>query len=256
VENTKSALFIRGGHTSETVTQALKDLSGFKKPAAVVLKRKNILRPFEDATSIEFLGQKSDCSLFVFGSHSKKRPHNLVVGRMYDFHVLDMIELGIEKFTPFSSFKSKSCILGSKPCLVFAGDPFETEPEFIRLKNIFIDFFRGHELTKLSLDGVDHVISFTAADGRIYFRVYQVSLKKSGTRTPRVELEETGPRLDLALRRSHLASDSLFKQACKKPATAKPRKAKNVSRDPFGSRLGRVHMKRQDFSQLQTRKMK
>ena len=35
------------------------------------------------------------------------------------------------------------------------------------------DFFRGHELKKLALDGVDHVISFTAADDRVYFRVFQ-----------------------------------------------------------------------------------
>ena len=35
-----------------------------------------------------------------------------------------------------------------------------------------------------------------------------------------------------------------------------PKRVKNVSRDSFGSKLGRVHMKRQDFSHLQTRKMK
>ena len=35
-----------------------------------------------------------------------------------------------------------------------------------------------------------------------------------------------------------------------------PKKVKNVSFDPFGSKLGRVHMQRQDLSQLQTRKMK
>ena len=40
-------------------------------------------------------------------------------------------------------------------------------------------------------------------------------LKKSGSRLPRVELEEMGPRMDLTLRRSHLASDDLFNTACK-----------------------------------------
>lgn len=35
-----------------------------------------------------------------------------------------------------------------------------------------------------------------------------------------------------------------------------PKKVKNVSHDSFGSKMGRVHMKRQDFSKLQARKLK
>ena len=44
---------------------------------------------------------------------------------------------------------------------------------------------------------------------------YRIVLKKFGTRIPRVELEEIGPRIDWVLRRSQLASDDLFKTACK-----------------------------------------
>ena len=35
-----------------------------------------------------------------------------------------------------------------------------------------------------------------------------------------------------------------------------PHKEKNISHDVFGSKLGRIHMQRQDFSKLQTRKSK
>ncbi|KAL9969219.1 hypothetical protein ACROYT_G021412 [Oculina patagonica] len=105
VENTKTALFLRGGRTSETVTQAMKDLCSLKKPNAVMFQKKNIMRPFEDHTSLEFFSVRNDASLFLFGSHSKKRPHNLVIGRCFDGHILDMIELGIDKFISLNDIK-------------------------------------------------------------------------------------------------------------------------------------------------------
>ena len=63
-------------------------------------KKKNIVRPFEDVSSLEFFSKKSDSSLVAFGSHNKKRPHNLVIARMFDFHVLDMVEFGISNYSP------------------------------------------------------------------------------------------------------------------------------------------------------------
>ena len=35
-----------------------------------------------------------------------------------------------------------------------------------------------------------------------------------------------------------------------------PKKIKNISYDTFGTKVGRVHMQRQDFGKLQTRKLK
>ena len=54
-----------------------------KKPDAVMLRKNNDMIPFEDVTPIETLSKKQDASLFVFGSHSKKRPNNLVLGKVY-----------------------------------------------------------------------------------------------------------------------------------------------------------------------------
>jgi len=256
IENDKTALFIKGGHTSETVTQVLKDLYSLKKPLAVLFKKKNITRPFEDESSVEFFAQKTDASLFMFGSNSKKRPDNLVLGRLYDYHMLDMIELGIEKFKTISEFQAATCAVGTKPCLMFAGEPFEEDKDHKRLKNMLIDFFRGPVVKSVRLQGLEHVLMFTAAEGKIYMRSYRILLKKSGSRTPRVELDEMGPSLDLVLRRTKIASDDLYKRACRVPKATKTKKVKNKSRDQLGTEHGRIHMTKQDLGKLQTRKMK
>ncbi|XP_064405063.1 ribosome production factor 2 homolog [Halichondria panicea] len=256
IENTKNALFFRGTHSSEVVSMLLKDFYALKKPDAVVFQRKNDVRPFEDASKIEFFSRKNDSSLFMFGSHSKKRPNNIVIGRLFSHQVLDMIELGVENYKSRQSFKLEGNILGSKPCLIFSGDQFETESTYARLKNLLIDFFHGPTVSQVRLAGLDHVMTFTVFEGKIYCRNYRISLKKSGTKVPRVELAEVGPSVDFVLRRTQLANDQIIKEASRQPKATKVKTVKNVSRDAFGTKLGRVHMKRQDFSKLQTRKLK
>ena len=98
VETLKKVLLLHGGKTSGVVKAALTDLGSLKKGESLKLSRSNDqVRPFETGgeASLEFLARKADCSLFVLGSHSKKRPHNLVLGRMFDFRLLDMLELGV-----------------------------------------------------------------------------------------------------------------------------------------------------------------
>uniref|UniRef100_A0A3Q2UBN2 Ribosome production factor 2 homolog n=1 Tax=Fundulus heteroclitus TaxID=8078 RepID=A0A3Q2UBN2_FUNHE len=256
IEDVKSTMIMKGGNTSQTVTTALKDIYSLKKPNAVLYKKKNITRPFEDSTSLEFFSKKTDCSLFLFGSHNKKRPNNFIFGRLFDFHVLDMFELGIEKFISLSEFKISKFPEGTKPMLIFAGDDFDTDNVYKRLKSLLIDFFRGPTVSAVRLAGLEHVLHFTALEGKIYLRSYRCLLKKSGCRTPRIELEEIGPSFDFVLRRTHLASDDLYKLAHRQPKALKPKKKKNISHNTFGTTFGRVHMQKQDLSKLQTRKMK
>ena len=63
---------------------------------------------------------KYDCSLFAVGSHQKKRPDNLVLGRVYDSHILDMFELGIQDFKSSNSFDGPKHINSDlKPIMIF-----------------------------------------------------------------------------------------------------------------------------------------
>lgn len=53
-------------------------------------------------------------------------------------------------------------------------------------------------------------------------------LKKSGCKIPRIELEEMGPSLDLVMRRTHLASDDLYKLSLKQPKALKVCTMENI----------------------------
>lgn len=81
-ENPKALLALHGTTASKDVKALLAELVQLRKPLAKRLGKPNQARPFEEPTSVEFLAQKNDASLFAFGSHSKKRPHCLVLGRM------------------------------------------------------------------------------------------------------------------------------------------------------------------------------
>ena len=74
---------------------------------AVLFTRRNAdVRPFEPGgeASLEFFADKADCGAFCLASHSKKRPHNLTLGRFFDRRLLDLLELGVERFRPLKAF--------------------------------------------------------------------------------------------------------------------------------------------------------
>jgi ribosome production factor 2 len=260
IEDSKKALFIRGQKTSQRVCDAMLDLRMLKAPDGKFLGKRNPLYAFEDETSVEFLCQKNDCSLFVLGNHNKKRPHNLIFGRMFgypEFHLLDMIELGIDEYTGLvtdGAVKKKAP--GSKPCFIFQGNEWTDDNNFAKLRSLFLDFFKGQEVDQICLAGLDHVIVCTAAQGKVHFRVHSIGFKKSGTKIPKVELSLMGPCMTLSFRRTKFASEDLYKLACKRPKELKVKKKKNISRNALGDKLGQVHMERQDFDKMNVRRVK
>eukprot|EP01094_Clydonella_sp_ATCC50884_P015722 TRINITY_DN2634_c0_g1_i1.p1 TRINITY_DN2634_c0_g1~~TRINITY_DN2634_c0_g1_i1.p1 ORF type:complete len:337 (+),score=119.97 TRINITY_DN2634_c0_g1_i1:69-1013(+) len=256
-ENTKKAMFIKGHKTSEHIVSCLKDLYALKKPDAVMYQRKNNILPFENETSIEFFSEKTDSSLFALCSHTKKRPNNLVMGRLFEHKVLDMIELGVSNYKGIVEFGSEANSgIGIKPCFVFNGSDFNVSEDLIKLRSLFLDFFRGNEMDGINLKGLEHVIVCTAVAEVVHFRRYGIALKRSGSRIPRVELSEIGPRMDLTLRRTHFAARDLMEVAMKVPQQLQPKKAKNIAKSTLGDTLATIHMGRQDLSTLTTKRMK
>lgn len=62
--------------------------------------------------------------------------------------------------------------------------------------------------------------------------------------------------MDFRVGRMKEPEEAMLKEALKKAKTNEERTKKNITMDPMGDKLGRVHLGKQDMTDLQTRKMK
>jgi ribosome production factor 2 len=141
IENPKRSFVMKGHKSSETINTLLQQIHMMRGPdMSQLLMRKNYeVLPFEDCSQLEQQSVKYDCSLFCMGSHQKKRPDNLVFGRVFDSHVLDMVEFGVEDFKAMNQFEAPNFVTSDcKPLLIFQGEPFENSEKHKRIKNLFI----------------------------------------------------------------------------------------------------------------------
>lgn len=271
-KSARKVLLLKGIRCSNNMSEVLKDLQSILQPNAKLLSKNNEILPFEDegCHSLEFLCTKNDCSLFALASHSKKRPNNLILGRTFDRHVLDIWELGIQRYRSIKAYKNAPKKRpNSKPMLAFLGDVWNIDTQYADLRSYFIDFFKGTPVDKVLLNGLDNIISFTAfrsasnngneGQVNIHMRSYFVKLKKNpdtASSTPVPFLVNSGPDIDFCIRRTQPPSPDLWKLAMKQPKEIKAKKKKNRSTNVFGETIGRLHIQKQDIDKLQGKRSK
>ena len=193
IEGDRSLLGLRGPAASATVVGALRHLLSLKRTDGHMLQRKNDIRPFEDASSLEFLMERNNCSAFLLASHTKKRPHNLVLGRTFDGHILDQLELGLEVAGAAAGGGAEGgqgdmeeeeeeeeegegegagagrggralSTRDGAPLFVFKGDAWTRVSELATLQSLVLDVFGARAVTQVTLKHLDHVQVLTAVD--------------------------------------------------------------------------------------------
>ena len=212
------------------------------------MKRSHDLAPIEDASLVERITSNYDSSLFIVGSHQKKRPNNLVMGRTFNGHVLDMFEFGVENYRSTSNFGSADFTNELKPILLFQGDVFDVSDKYKRIKNFFLDFFKITELSEVNIVELKRVIVFTCRGENcpIEFRHLEISdISESTVAKETIPFREVGPCFDLKIRREKMATTELFKEACRTPKIRnieKKRSDKNKYTTALGEKKAKVFL--------------
>ena len=209
-------------------------------------------------------------------------PHTITFTRMFDHKVLDMLEVHLdpETYRSLDQFKGRKPSVVARPMVLFAGTAFENpvEDEYTMAKSMLLDFFRGvggsvEDGGKMDVEGLEYIVSITcqepsttpgasitstdpAAKPTIRLRAYCIRTKRSGGKLPRIEVDEVGPRMDFRIGRSRQPDPHVLKLALKKAKIAEERTKKNISTDAMGDKLGRIHLGKQDMSDMALRKFK
>uniref|UniRef100_A0A7N0TTQ0 Ribosome production factor 2 homolog n=1 Tax=Kalanchoe fedtschenkoi TaxID=63787 RepID=A0A7N0TTQ0_KALFE len=246
VETRKKTLILHGTKTTKDLNQVLIEISYILKENCVrYTKNYPDITPFENGgeTSLEFFSLKTDCSIFIFGSHAKKRKNNLVNRRTYDHQIYDLVEVGVENFKSMKGFKYDKKLsprVGSKPFIAFIGEDFESVLELKHLKEVLVDLLRGEVVENLNLAGIDHAYICTATSANTVFF----------THFPRMELVEVGPSMDFEVRRHLLPNESLRKEAMKIASDKPKKKVKNVGGDPLKGKISKIHVPDQQIGEM------
>jgi ribosome production factor 2 len=186
-------------------------------------------------------------------SSSKKRPDNLVFGRLYNHVVLDIFEAQVTAIEGNPELAFKNIDTTQRPVLLVFGDIFETKPELGRVRNFFNDLF-GSNNQKKKIDvenSLNFVVTLTGYENQTFelaFHRYNKQLNK---------LDNLGVKLSMKLGRAQIAADDIFKEACKQPKLEKKTALRKVSeKSKVGEHLARVHVKQQDLKTLRLKKIK
>ncbi|KUL84425.1 hypothetical protein ZTR_08820 [Talaromyces verruculosus] len=273
IEPPKRTLLLHGTKCPLPLNTLLKTIHGLTNPNSVLFHKKNDnVHPFESTESIEFLADKNECGIVAYGSSNKKRPNCLTLARIYNKKVLEMFELLLlppadgEAIPPPSALKLEIEV-GIKPMILFAGSVWEdaTSNTYAMVKSVLLDMFKGEETNKIDVEGLQYLMMVGAEEPAeaglmplIHMRWYKIRTRRSGHKLPRVELDEVGPKFDFRVGRVRDADPDVMKEAMKqgKRPNEEGKTKKNITVDAIGDKVGRVHLGKQDLSNLQTRKMK
>lgn len=239
----KISVVTRGNKSSPSISSVLQSLHKFRVPNSVFLSKKHEnLIPFDNSSDVAKFFDTKDASLALIGSNSKKRPNNLIFGRLFDGQFLDLVEFNLLNYKEISSNRVQ--YPGMHPLMLFQGEGFETDATLSRVKNLFIDFFGGRPMDKLDTRGLNTLICLTVTqDNLIHFQSFHLP-----------EMEQFGPSFQLELRRSNIADEKTFKKACKDPKLQ--RKVKNIKTNALKEKRGQVHVQQQDIKTIALKKRK
>jgi len=155
------------------------------------------LEPKEKLTTINEICELRNCSGCIFFEVRKRTDLYMWLSmtngpsakfQVYNVHTMEELKM------------TGNCMLNSRPIITFDGN-FDTTPHYKIMKELLLQLFGVPKGQPKTMGYADHVFSFNIADGKIWFRHFQIAetpgVTSTGADHSNVMLVEIGPRFVL-----------------------------------------------------------
>eukprot|EP00802_Teleaulax_amphioxeia_P015316 Tamp_15404.p1 GENE.Tamp_15404~~Tamp_15404.p1 ORF type:complete len:401 (+),score=67.56 Tamp_15404:35-1204(+) len=176
------ALFLRGASTNEKVSKVLADLHKAKQPNSLYLPSRVEGGQMQSNAFVESMCAKTRTSMYGYVSHTKKRPNDLMLGRLFHGQVLDWFQFRVLNEGPALSASRRLPQLGGRTAFVFLGKYWQSDRYLCQFKNYLIDTFGARPGKTLDVDHVECVLVCTSHNAtQITLKQYLVAKPSSLT---------------------------------------------------------------------------
>ena len=113
---------MRGNNCNQFTKDVIKQVHKMRDPlhSTILGKKKNEIYPFEDTAFLEKMCKKYDAAFFVVGNNQKKRPNDVIFGRIFNEKAIDIVEFGVSDFEPLKILTEFE--YSQTPVLIFQGE--------------------------------------------------------------------------------------------------------------------------------------
>jgi len=135
--------------------------------------------------------------------------NNFIVGRIFGFKMIDMIEFGVKLYFPLTQKFLNHSVRNT--LIIFAGQELNSGFENRMVRSLLVAIFKTNEVISVILNNLHHITSVLFFEGKILLRRYRIVIKRTIEFGNTVELIDGGPIIDLTLRRYIQASKEMAK---------------------------------------------
>ncbi len=215
---------------SKDIPKALKEMLKIRDDFVVLNESIDAFIEYERSLK---LMKKKKCALSV--SNTKD---SFVFIRSYDHQPLEILKFKIIKSLSSSDFSTIPAEFYSKYFILCQNI------ENKRIENFFIDFF-SQSSTKVNISGVKYAWVIAAdSEGKVFTLKYVRVLND-------FSVEDIGPLFEMKLEKEFYCGDDLYEKAY---VSDKEKKQKNVSKNVFKDKIGKLHIDKQDLNDINHKK--